>query len=279
MAVPPYDADPEKSRPYFRRLARSCATASPRDFGRPLPELSMGMSHDFAVAVEEGATEVRIGTALFGPREARVNVGGSAAARSWTSSSTRFRRLQWIVIIAALVSWVNPDPRNPIVRFLYGVTEPLFRPFRRLVPPSRTGGIDLSPLFVILVDLLSVSAFRRAARLSATDHQEVSMRPRMTPLEIQKREFSRKWKGLDPVEVQQFLVDVAEDMEALARENADLETRLRALEQENEEHRERERILKQTLLSAQQASEDIRDGRAQGGGARRARGPGLRPRS
>ena len=84
------------------------------------------------------------------------------------------------------------------------------------------------------------------------------MRPRMSPLEIQKREFSRKWKGLDPLEVQQFLVDAAEDMEALARENADLDSRLRALEQENEEHRERERILKQTLLSAHEASEDIR---------------------
>jgi len=85
------------------------------------------------------------------------------------------------------------------------------------------------------------------------------MRPRMSPLEIQKREFSKKWKGLDPVEVHQFLVDVAEDMEALARENADLDGRMRSLEQENEEHRERERILKQTLLSAQQASEDIRN--------------------
>lgn len=85
------------------------------------------------------------------------------------------------------------------------------------------------------------------------------MRPRMTPLEIQKREFTRKWKGYDPIEVQQFLVDAAEDMEALARENAELDGRLRSLEQENEEHRERERILKQTLLSAQQASEDIRE--------------------
>ena len=84
------------------------------------------------------------------------------------------------------------------------------------------------------------------------------MRPRSTPLEIQKREFSRRWKGLDPVEVQTFLADVAEDMESLARENVDLETRIRALQQENDEHRERERILKQTLLSAQQASEDIR---------------------
>jgi cell division initiation protein len=84
------------------------------------------------------------------------------------------------------------------------------------------------------------------------------MRPRMSPLEIQKREFSKKWKGLDPAEVHQFLVDVAEDMEALARENSDLDGRMRSLEQENEEHREREQILKQTLLSAQQASEDIR---------------------
>jgi cell division initiation protein len=84
------------------------------------------------------------------------------------------------------------------------------------------------------------------------------MRPRSSPLEIQKREFSRRWKGLDPVEVQTFLTDVAEDMESVARENMNLETRIRALELENDEHRERERILKQTLLSAQQASEDIR---------------------
>jgi YggT family protein len=66
--------------------------------------------------------------------------------------------LQWIVIIAALVSWVNPDPRNPIVRFLWGVTEPLFKPIRRLLPPSRTGGIDLSPIFVLLAIFL-VSRF------------------------------------------------------------------------------------------------------------------------
>jgi len=84
------------------------------------------------------------------------------------------------------------------------------------------------------------------------------MRLRITPLDVQKREFSRKWRGLDPIEVQTFLADVAEDMESFARQNAELESRQRSLEQENEEHRERERILKQTLLSAQQASEDIR---------------------
>jgi pyridoxal phosphate enzyme (YggS family) len=69
MAVPPFDDDPEKSRPHFRRLAALRERLAARA-GRPLPELSMGMSHDFAVAAEEGSTEVRVGTALFGPREA-----------------------------------------------------------------------------------------------------------------------------------------------------------------------------------------------------------------
>jgi len=69
MAVPPFDEDPEKSRPYFRRLVAIRDGLSGR-CGRPLPEVSMGMSHDYAVAVEEGATEVRVGTALFGPRNA-----------------------------------------------------------------------------------------------------------------------------------------------------------------------------------------------------------------
>ena len=82
--------------------------------------------------------------------------------------------------------------------------------------------------------------------------------PRLTPLEIQKHRFSRKWKGLDPTEVGAFLDIAAEGMEDLAREKARLEARIRALEEENAEHRERERILKETLVSAQRASEDIR---------------------
>jgi cell division initiation protein len=80
----------------------------------------------------------------------------------------------------------------------------------------------------------------------------------LTPLEIQKHRFGRKWKGLDPAEVESFLEMTAEEMEALARENAGLAGRIRALEEENGDHRERERILKDTLLSAQRASEDIR---------------------
>jgi len=67
MAVPPLTPDPEGARPYFKRLKEIRDRLADR-FARPLPELSMGMSHDFEVAVEEGSTEIRIGTALFGER-------------------------------------------------------------------------------------------------------------------------------------------------------------------------------------------------------------------
>ena len=68
MGIPPYFDDAEKARPYFRRL-HELRDAIRSQMGRDmLPTLSMGMSHDFEVAIEEGATEVRIGTALFGER-------------------------------------------------------------------------------------------------------------------------------------------------------------------------------------------------------------------
>lgn len=55
----------------------------------------------------------------------------------------------WIIIVRSLISWVNPDPYNPIVRVLYQVTEPILYPIRRRLPFM--GGIDLSPLVVLLV--------------------------------------------------------------------------------------------------------------------------------
>jgi pyridoxal phosphate enzyme (YggS family) len=67
MTIAPWSIDPEKTRPYFRRmreLKKSCEDL----LGAPLPHLSMGMSGDFEVAIEEGSTLVRIGTSLFGPR-------------------------------------------------------------------------------------------------------------------------------------------------------------------------------------------------------------------
>jgi len=67
MAIPPYHDDPETVRPYFAKL-RELRDSLERGLGRKLSVLSMGMSHDFEAAIAEGATEVRVGTALFGTR-------------------------------------------------------------------------------------------------------------------------------------------------------------------------------------------------------------------
>ena len=69
MGVPPYFEDPEQARPYFHRLRELRDTVHDQMGQEILPVLSMGMSHDMEVAIEEGATDVRVGTALFGERE------------------------------------------------------------------------------------------------------------------------------------------------------------------------------------------------------------------
>ncbi len=69
MAIPPFAPVAEKARPYFQKL-RQLKEQAEAVLGAPLPQLSMGMSGDFEVAIEEGATIVRVGTALFGPRPA-----------------------------------------------------------------------------------------------------------------------------------------------------------------------------------------------------------------
>ncbi len=56
----------------------------------------------------------------------------------------------WLILIRALLSWVNPDPFNPIVQFLYRSTEPVLEPVRRMLPFSMRLGIDISPLIVFL---------------------------------------------------------------------------------------------------------------------------------
>ena len=67
MTIPPHTDDPEGARPYFRQLRALRDRLATEEV--PLPELSMGMSHDFEVAIEEGSTCVRVGTAIFGKRE------------------------------------------------------------------------------------------------------------------------------------------------------------------------------------------------------------------
>jgi len=77
MAMAPFSENPEDARPYFRRL-RELRDACEKELGLGLPRLSMGMSGDFEVAIEEGATWIRLGTVLFGerPKTKRVAVEG-----------------------------------------------------------------------------------------------------------------------------------------------------------------------------------------------------------
>jgi YggT family protein len=58
--------------------------------------------------------------------------------------------LYWLVLIRALISWVNPDPYNAIVQFLYKTTEPILYPIRKLLPFSMRLGIDISPIVAFL---------------------------------------------------------------------------------------------------------------------------------
>jgi pyridoxal phosphate enzyme (YggS family) len=74
MAIPPFTPVPEKARPYFQKL-RQLKERAEAVLGAPLTHLSMGMSGDFEVAIEEGATLVRVGTALFGERLSSVRKG------------------------------------------------------------------------------------------------------------------------------------------------------------------------------------------------------------
>jgi uncharacterized pyridoxal phosphate-containing UPF0001 family protein len=70
MTIPPPASNPEDSRKYFVQL-RQLRDQLEKEFRFPLPQLSMGMSGDYRVAVEEGATLVRVGTAIFGERRAK----------------------------------------------------------------------------------------------------------------------------------------------------------------------------------------------------------------
>lgn len=84
------------------------------------------------------------------------------------------------------------------------------------------------------------------------------MHPKITPVELQKRDFETRRRGYDQESVRSFLLSVSEDFEEILRENQELQARIRRLEEENFDHREREKILKETLLSAQKLSEEMK---------------------
>jgi len=56
----------------------------------------------------------------------------------------------WLILVRAIISWVNPDPHNPIVQFLYKTTEPILYPIRKILPAGLRWGIDISPIIAFL---------------------------------------------------------------------------------------------------------------------------------
>jgi len=75
----------------------------------------------------------------------------------------------FLLIARVVISWVNADPYNPLVKFLHAVSEPALRPFRRILPPWRTGGLDVSPIFVFLV-IMFLQYFLVRVLLHAAEH-------------------------------------------------------------------------------------------------------------
>src|SRR4030065_84436 len=117
----------------------------------------------------------------------------------------------WIVIIRALISWVNPDPYNPIVRFLHAVTDPVLNPIRRII------GYRLGPIEI-------------------------------TPLDIQQKQFPMKFRGFDVEEVYAFLEVIRKEMEDLLRENASLKESAQRAENQIKEYKDMETTLRETLM-------------------------------
>ncbi len=82
---------------------------------------------------------------------------------------------------------------------------------------------------------------------------------KITPMDVQRQAFSRRFRGLDTDEVRGYLTMVAEELAAVERERSHLEQQVKHMEELLEDHRQREGILKSTLLTAQKASDDIRE--------------------
>ncbi len=159
MTVAPIVEDMQAARPVFAAL-RTLRDALATDFpSAPWDVLSMGMTDDYPVAIEEGATHIRVGRAIFGERMrikfvSRVYCKGAAKMVYALINLVNlvFKLFELLILARILISWVQADPYSPIVQFLHNTTEPFLAPVRRRLPP--TGMFDISPMVVIIIALV-----------------------------------------------------------------------------------------------------------------------------
>ena len=97
-------------------------------------------------------------------------IGNVIGAFAWLLGELCFLAMI-LIVVRAVLSWVEPNPYNPLVRFVVKVTEPLLRPFQRILPAWRTGGLDLSPLFVLLaIKLVEMIVVKTLYQWASTFH-------------------------------------------------------------------------------------------------------------
>ena len=182
-----------------------------------------------------------------------ADVGSQLANFVEASSSGVYILLLFAYI---LTSWIRLPYRpwlNRVQRFLYDVCDPYLRIFRRFLPPL--GPLDLSPMVASsscsssrtsLVSLLERSVGRRAQMA-------------MTPVEIRHVQLGRSFRGYKRELVDRLLTEVADSFEDVWRERADLADKVEQLELDLVRHKELEGLLRTTLVSAESASQQLRE--------------------
>jgi len=146
MVMPPIGDQAEASRPFFQRTRRLQTFLSDRLPQTNWSELSMGTSTDYEVAVQEGATLVRVGTAIVGFEKI---FQGNLMAQLVLAVQVVADVFTWVVIASVLLSYFV-DPYNPIRQALDRIVNPFLAPIRRMMPTSM-GGLDFSPMILILL--------------------------------------------------------------------------------------------------------------------------------
>ena len=119
----------------------------------------------------------------------------------------------WVIIIRALVSWVNPDPWNPIVQFLQRATDPVLYQIRKRLGMGSMG-FDFSPIIaILLIMFLQIAVVGSLKDLAIRMHWGVPRKGivmKITPLDIQHKVLDTQWRGYHKTQVDQFLEEIAE---------------------------------------------------------------------
>ena len=179
----------------------------------------------------------------------------------------------WLIVARAVISWVSPDPYNPIVNFLYQATEPVLYRVRRLLPFGRVGGNRYYADYRIYYNHLSrqfsgwdpPGNCHKAAitmvdeKILFDDEDSPVQTLKISPTDIIQKEFSVRFRGYDINQVDNFLEELAKELNQVLEENTHLKEAAHALQQELTAYREKEKKLYDALAAAKQIGGDMQE--------------------